>query len=186
MGLIYIYFCLSITNSRWETEGNVKSVATAPTLPYCPKVPSSWGKLLRCKQCLTHPFQLIKVFRITRNFQVCVIWCWLELNSAELWPWMNNKMVLMGSVARGGVGRRNALMGERVLRRAVKRRASEWWLTPVSNSSDWRRDKRKGPRSPGESIHERSLFKRLSYRQQEAADRQLYDFDVLPFCWLEQ
>ncbi len=54
-----------------------------------------------------------------------------------------------GDCGEGGVGRRNALMGERVLRRAVKRRASEWWLTPVSNSSDCRRDKRKGLRSPG-------------------------------------
>ncbi len=80
-----------------------------------------------------------------------------------------------GGMWRGGMGRRNALMGERVLRRVVKRRASEWWLTPVSNSSDCRTDKRKGPRSPGdegESIHEheRNLFKRSSHRQQKATD----------------
>ncbi len=32
----------------------------------------------------THLIQVIKVFRITRNFQVSVIWSWLELNCAEL------------------------------------------------------------------------------------------------------
>ncbi len=32
----------------------------------------------------THLIQLIKVFRITRNFQAGVSWSWLELNSAEL------------------------------------------------------------------------------------------------------
>ncbi len=37
----------------------------------------------------THLIQLIKVFRITRNFQAGVIWSWLELNSAELWPSRN-------------------------------------------------------------------------------------------------
>ncbi len=40
----------------------------------------------------------------------------------------------------GGVGRRNALRGERVRRRAGKQLASEWWLTPVSDSSDCRRE----------------------------------------------
>ncbi len=37
----------------------------------------------------THLIQVIKVFRITRNFQVSVIWSWLELNCAELWPSRN-------------------------------------------------------------------------------------------------
>ncbi len=37
----------------------------------------------------SHLIQLIKVFRITRNFQAAVIWSWLELNSAELWPSRN-------------------------------------------------------------------------------------------------
>ncbi len=37
----------------------------------------------------THLIQLIKVFRITRNFQTGVIWSWLELNCAELWPSRN-------------------------------------------------------------------------------------------------
>ncbi len=37
----------------------------------------------------THLIQLIKVFRITRNFQAGVIWSWLELNSAELQPSRN-------------------------------------------------------------------------------------------------
>ncbi len=37
----------------------------------------------------THLIQLIKVFRITRNFQAAVIWSWLKLNSAELWPSRN-------------------------------------------------------------------------------------------------
>ncbi len=37
----------------------------------------------------THLIQIIKVFRITRNFQAGVIWSWLELNSAELWPSRN-------------------------------------------------------------------------------------------------
>ncbi len=33
----------------------------------------------------THQIQLIKVFRITRNFRADVSRSWLELNSAELW-----------------------------------------------------------------------------------------------------
>ncbi len=37
----------------------------------------------------THLSQLIKLFKITRNFQAGVIWSWLELNSAELWPSRN-------------------------------------------------------------------------------------------------
>ncbi len=37
----------------------------------------------------THLIQLIKLFRITRNFQAGVIWSWLELNSAELRPSRN-------------------------------------------------------------------------------------------------
>ncbi len=37
----------------------------------------------------THLIQIIKVFRIIRNFQAGVIWSWLELNSAELWPSRN-------------------------------------------------------------------------------------------------
>ncbi len=37
----------------------------------------------------THLIQLIKVIRITRNFQAGVSWGWLELNSAELWPSRN-------------------------------------------------------------------------------------------------
>ncbi len=37
----------------------------------------------------THLIQLIKVFRITRNFQAAVSWSWLKLNSAELWPSRN-------------------------------------------------------------------------------------------------
>ncbi len=37
----------------------------------------------------THLIQLNMVCRITRNFQVGVIWSWLELNSAELWPSRN-------------------------------------------------------------------------------------------------
>ncbi len=34
----------------------------------------------------THLIQLIKVFRITGNFQEGVSWSWLELNCAELQP----------------------------------------------------------------------------------------------------
>ncbi len=34
----------------------------------------------------THLIQIIKVFRITRNFQACVVWSWLKISSAELWP----------------------------------------------------------------------------------------------------
>ncbi len=34
----------------------------------------------------THLIQIIKVFRVTRNFQAGVIWSWLELNCAALWP----------------------------------------------------------------------------------------------------
>ncbi len=45
----------------------------------------------------------------------------------------------------GGVGRRNALRGERVRRRAGKQLASEWWLTPVSDSSDCRRELKSVP-----------------------------------------
>ncbi len=37
----------------------------------------------------THLIQLIKVFRITRNFQAGLSWSWLELNSTELWPSRN-------------------------------------------------------------------------------------------------
>ncbi len=37
----------------------------------------------------THLIQLIKVFRITRNFQAGVIWSWLDQNCAELWPSRN-------------------------------------------------------------------------------------------------
>ncbi len=37
----------------------------------------------------THLIQLIRVFRITRNVQSVVIWSWLELNCAELWPSRN-------------------------------------------------------------------------------------------------
>ncbi len=37
----------------------------------------------------THLIQLVKLFRITRNFQAGVSWSWLELNCAELWPSRN-------------------------------------------------------------------------------------------------
>ncbi len=37
----------------------------------------------------THLIQIIKVFRITRNFQAGVCWSWLELISAELWSSRN-------------------------------------------------------------------------------------------------
>ncbi len=37
----------------------------------------------------THLIQIIQIFRITRNLQACVVWSWLELNSAELWPSRN-------------------------------------------------------------------------------------------------
>ncbi len=42
-----------------------------------------------CNPNQAHLIQLIKVFSITRNFQAGVIWGWLELNSAELWPSRN-------------------------------------------------------------------------------------------------
>ncbi len=37
----------------------------------------------------THLIQLIKVFKVTGNLQAGVIWSWLELNCAELWPSRN-------------------------------------------------------------------------------------------------
>ncbi len=37
----------------------------------------------------THLIELIKLLMFTRNFQAGVIWCWLELYSAELWPSRN-------------------------------------------------------------------------------------------------
>ncbi len=40
-------------------------------------------------------------------------------------------------VWRGGRGRAESAVGERVWRQAVIRRPSEWWLTPVFNSRDW-------------------------------------------------
>ncbi len=49
-------------------------------------------------------------------------------------------MLLETYCGEGGVGRRNALRGEWVRRRAGKQLASEWWLTPVSDSSDCRRE----------------------------------------------
>ncbi len=41
---------------------------------------------------------------------------------------------------RRGRGRAESAAGERVWRRAVIRRPSEWLITPVFNSSDWRGD----------------------------------------------
>ncbi len=89
------------------------------------------------------------------------------------------------------MGRRNALGGERVLRRAVKRSASEWWLTPVSNSSDCRRDEKKAPQSCGkerETTTEQDAGERASTQQEEARALLLililwlYRVIKTPFC----
>ncbi len=88
------YFkCKMKTTSRWQkVTGNKWVIATVPNhLTHRSQTQFLEGHSsaqFSSNPNQTHLIQLIKVFRI-RNFQAGVIWSWLELNCAELWPSRN-------------------------------------------------------------------------------------------------
>ncbi len=77
----------------------------------------------------------------------------------------------------GGVGRRNALRGERVRRRAGKQWASEWWLTPVSVSSDCRREFKSVPPAARRESSAREQMRTSTDRESPEEERESAEED---------
>ncbi len=78
----------------------------------------------------------------------------------------------VGVCGEGGVGRRNALRGERVWRRAGKQWASEWWLTPVSVSSDCRREFKSAPPAARRESSAREQMRTSTDRESPEEERE--------------